>query len=274
MLKTRVITAILGVGVMIAAVTLGGAYFDVLLWALAMLAWNEFTVMLKKAKFPVVKPLGMAFTTFVMGFVYMQQYVHALAIAFASLFILFVWNYIALSNKVGLIKVGSTLLGMIYITGGFTAMQMIRSEYLYSLLPHIAYPTPAIAISLIWIMLLSTWASDTFAYFAGSAWGKHKIVPKISPNKSLEGFIGGFVGCIFTAIIASFFFGVEVYHGAMLGVIVGICAPLGDLFESKLKRDCGVKDSGMLLPGHGGVLDRFDSLLFVAPFILLYLIQL
>ncbi len=111
-----------------------------------------------------------------------------------------------------------------------------------------------------------------FAYFSGRAFGKRKIVPSISPNKTLEGFIGGFIGCILTGAVFSYIVGIPWWMGIHVGMISGILAPLGDLFESKIKRLCNVKDSGTLLPGHGGVLDRFDSLLFAAPITLVYIL--
>ena len=123
-------------------------------------------------------------------------------------------------------------------------------------------------------MIISDIVKDgyTFAYFAGRAFGKRKIVPSISPNKTLEGFIGGFIGCVITGIVYAVISHIPVYIGAYVGIICGVLAPLGDLFESKLKRLCNVKDSGTLLPGHGGVLDRFDSLMFTAPVTLLLIL--
>ena len=106
---------------------------------------------------------------------------------------------------------------------------------------------------LFWVIMLGTWASDTFAYFAGSAFGKHKLCPSISPNKSVEGAVAGFIGCV------------SLMLSVLLGFGVAIVAPLGDLVESVLKRSFGVKDSGKIFPGHGGVLDRCDSLLFAMP---------
>lgn len=119
---------------------------------------------------------------------------------------------------------------------------------------------------LIWLLFLCTWASDTFAYFVGTAIGSHKIAPSISPNKTVEGILGSFLGTVLTAVVfGHFLFGFELMIMMILGVIMAIAATLGDLAESMIKRFAGVKDSGFLIPGHGGVLDRFDSLLFTAP---------
>ncbi len=126
--------------------------------------------------------------------------------------------------------------------------------------------------AVLWLALIGTWASDTFAYFIGTAFGKTKLCPAISPAKSWEGAIGGFIGCIICVwAMGSYFFGVHQVNLWLFGLIVAIFAPLGDLAESQLKRFSGVKDSGSIFPGHGGVLDRLDSLLFVAPTVYIYL---
>lgn len=117
------------------------------------------------------------------------------------------------------------------------------------------------------------WICDTAAFHAGTVIGKHKLFPRVSPNKSWEGAIAGFLAAILTAVGAKYL--VLPYlplEGALLmGIIVGVAGQCGDLAESLLKRDAGVKDSSDLLPGHGGVFDRFDSLLFVSPLVYLYL---
>ena len=148
---------------------------------------------------------------------------------------------------------------------------MIRHDSIYMSLsmPFELYNWGTITL---WLVLFTTWASDTFAYFAGRAFGKRKIVPSISPNKTLEGFIGGFIGCIITGAVFSYIVGIPWWMGIHVGMISGILAPLGDIFYSESKCFCTVKDSGTLLPGHGGVLDRFDSLLFAAPITLIYIL--
>jgi phosphatidate cytidylyltransferase len=124
-------------------------------------------------------------------------------------------------------------------------------------------------------IFVAVWACDTFAYFIGSMFGKHKLLKRVSPKKSMEGAAAGLFGAVLTFILA---FGFNLYTASLSliiasGLIVGIGGQLGDLVESWFKRDAGIKDSSKILPGHGGFLDRFDSLLFVSPlFLILYVI--
>jgi phosphatidate cytidylyltransferase len=126
---------------------------------------------------------------------------------------------------------------------------------------------------LAWVIsaLVITWANDTCAYFAGRAFGRHKLYPTVSPNKTWEGFAGGFVGSIGGLFIARLVFPVlRPVDCLVLGVAGGVFGPLGDLCESMLKRSYGAKDSGFLVPGHGGILDRVDALLFNVPVVYVY----
>ena len=113
--------------------------------------------------------------------------------------------------------------------------------------------------------LLITWLSDTAAYLVGKSVGRTKLIPRVSPNKTVEGAIGGLVAAGITATVCVFAFGLDVHPltSLILGVVLGVIGMLGDLCESNLKRRAGVKDSGNLIPGHGGMLDRIDALIFV-----------
>lgn len=119
--------------------------------------------------------------------------------------------------------------------------------------------------------VLLTWASDTFAYFGGRAMGRRKLIPRVSPGKTVEGALSAVVGTVVVGAAYALFlrrftgFVPSPLEGAVFGLLVSVAAQLGDLAESAWKRDVGVKDSGTLLPGHGGALDRFDSLLFTLP---------
>lgn len=124
-------------------------------------------------------------------------------------------------------------------------------------------------------VMFSVWVNDAFAYFVGSALGAHKLAPRISPNKSVEGFLGGLVGSVLVWVLLAAFVltDLSLPVAALFGAVVGVVGVVGDLFESRLKRGAGVKDSGNVLPGHGGLLDRSDSMLFgsTAALFLLFL---
>ncbi|MCA1668366.1 MAG: phosphatidate cytidylyltransferase [Thermomicrobia bacterium] len=129
-------------------------------------------------------------------------------------------------------------------------------------------------VGLAWFLLAltTTWLTDTCAYLSGRAFGKHLMAPVISPKKTWEGFAGGITGAILTTLITNWAFGVGMREivAALVGIVIALAATVGDLAESLLKRQTGVKDSGALIPGHGGILDRIDGLLFA--FIVVYYI--
>ncbi len=129
--------------------------------------------------------------------------------------------------------------------------------------------TPWVSSGFAWIVfaLATTWLGDTFAYFVGRSLGRTPLAPHISPKKTWEGSIGGLIGAALTGLGCVYLFGLPIspMAGAVLGAVAGIIGPLGDLAESQIKRQIGVKDVGSLLPGHGGILDRIDSILFMVP---------
>lgn len=128
------------------------------------------------------------------------------------------------------------------------------------------------AKNLIWLVILAAFGTDTFAYFTGFLIGKHKLCPNISPKKTVEGAIGGVAGSILLCTIFGFFFAQPyLLHTAIIGVVGSVAGQLGDLTASVFKRKMGIKDYGTLIPGHGGILDRFDSVLFTAPFVYYYI---
>lgn len=158
-----------------------------------------------------------------------------------------------------------SLMGQVYVALPFGLMSLLYFDY----------ATPQLLLA----MFVMIWLNDTGAYLVGCTIGKHKMFPRISPKKSWEGFVGGVIFAIGGAVVAKMCFA-EVYQqlslSQMIGlaIVVTICATLGDLIESLIKRTLGVKDSGKMLPGHGGMLDRIDSLLLVVPGMLCYMMLL
>jgi phosphatidate cytidylyltransferase len=128
---------------------------------------------------------------------------------------------------------------------------------------------------LVFFLFLVTWANDTGAYYVGSLWGRHPMAPRISPRKTWEGFTGGLIGSVLAAFACRAWFleSLGQADALWLGLLIGIAAPLGDLCESVLKRSAGVKDSGAIIPGHGGILDRIDSLIFTTPTFYYYILS-
>lgn len=166
----------------------------------------------------------------------------------------------ALDQK-AFVHLSLTIFGVFYVIlpfAGVNVLAMYPGEFTYEL------PVG---------FFLILWANDTGAYFVGRSLGKHKLYPEVSPNKTWEGLAGGVLMAMGAGLGLSLLFDdvLELQHWLMMGVIISIFGNLGDLFESHLKRTFGVKDSGQLIPGHGGVLDRFDGLLLSMPVVLAYL---
>jgi len=148
-----------------------------------------------------------------------------------------------------------------YLTSGFVFMMMI-ANYQHKFTPFL----------LLGCFIL-VWVNDSFAYLVGKNFGKQKLFPRISPKKTVEGFLGGlFFACIASYFIAKFTDTLAFSNWLILSIIISVIGTLGDLIESKFKRQAQVKDSGVIMPGHGGLLDRLDSIIFAAPFIYFFLI--
>ena len=162
-------------------------------------------------------------------------------------------------------NIESTLIGILYVGVLASFAYEVRSASFEGITPN---ETAAFSI----LILASIWVSDTAGYFAGRAFGRRHPFPDISPGKTEAGFIGGIIGTLGLILYGSTQFEfLSLWHGVGLGLVVGFGAPFGDLVESMIKRDAGVKDASAVIPGHGGVLDRFDSFLFVFPLVYVYL---
>jgi phosphatidate cytidylyltransferase len=153
--------------------------------------------------------------------------------------------------------------------------------YIYTLRHHPYTITRGAGTALVAMPILLTWATDTGAYFVGKSIGKHKLIPSVSPGKSVEGAVGGLVLTVIVSVLYAQFvllpfasLRLTTTSAVLLGVVLSVTAQVGDLVASLMKRDAGVKDSSKILPGHGGIVDRFDSLFFVMPVAFLLLNRL
>lgn len=249
MLAQRTLLALVGMPILLAIAYLGGWPFAALVALLAGIAWFELGAMVAARELRPLTGVGLpAALAFVVAAAVAGPGA-ATVVTTAALVIAALAGGFLLGGRRDLNDVVVTVFGALYTGYLFSFMVFLRQR----------------GFAVIVLTLSVTWAADTFAYFVGRAFGRHKLAPRISPGKSIEGAVGGLAGAIVAGLIGGPLAGFSPLVGAAVGVIGGVVGPAGDLAESAIKRWCGVKDSGKLLPGHGGVLDRFDSLLFVAP---------
>ena len=166
-------------------------------------------------------------------------------------------SVVGTGHRIKLVEIGSIIFVTAYIFVGFYSLYMLRSLSLF----HVGY------------LLLTIWFTDSFAYIGGMKFGKNKLSPHISPNKSIEGSVIGSLSSIIIAVV--FYFTTNIFTNLIIAIVItlviSIIGQFGDLIESAYKREYGVKDSSNLLPGHGGIFDRFDSVILSAPCLVLLL---
>ena len=250
----RVLVAVLLAPVALACVWFGGVAMVLLALLACALALDEFFRMARG-----LRPIPL--TGFAAGLAIVLVTWHAgvgwsLAALAASIPITFLVVAGVASRESALGSIAVTTFGALYIGGGLASLVALRG---------LSGASEEFGFNLVLAVLLGTWASDIFAYFGGRLLGRHRLAPAISPKKTVEGFAIGLVAGVFTTWVTLYHQGFSNPQALLVGAGVALAAPLGDLFESFLKRDLGVKDSGVLLAAHGGVLDRIDALLFAGP---------
>ncbi len=256
----RIISGIVGAAVLVGILLAGQMAVEIAVAAAALIALYEMYRSVGVVKNPVVLLLGgiMAVVLPLMGgnhsLIFLLVILYTIAMLAAMLF-----NH----EKIKVEDMAKTYCLTLYITLFISCIAYIRGM--------------ENGASLIWIVLIGSFASDIFAYFVGVFLGKHKLCPKISPKKTIEGAVGGIVGTalcfVLYGVVLSTFLAYDVSYLQLiiLGVIAAAISQLGDLTASVIKRQYGIKDYGNLMPGHGGIMDRCDSLIFVAPVVYLYL---
>jgi phosphatidate cytidylyltransferase len=236
-------------------------FFSVVVAAIVGVSLHEFFRMVRRKGIFVYRYYGIIFgivisiaTYFRLGFGIPD--VEPFFIVIISLFI-FVLQFLRKDNSGALAGISITLLGILYIGWFFSYIIKLK------ILPN--------GENLVMALILITKFSDIGAYVMGTIYGKHTLVPNISPKKSKEGLIGGILCSFVVALLCSEMVGFSVIHMGLIGAFIGVLAQVGDLSESLIKRDCQVKDSGKGFPGIGGMLDLIDSLLFTAPMFYYYI---
>lgn len=261
-MKKRLVTGVVAGAFFLAMLTLGSYWFAIMITAMAWIGFDEFMRMFKLTPMRQLVWTGRVFLllyVFIWNIGEARMSDNLLVLLWILLLILLAFTVIT-KNRVTIEHAAFTFIGLIYVGFGFHYMIFSRN----------------LEEGLFWTLLIFVciWAADSGAYFSGRFFGKRKLWPQISPNKTVEGAIGGIVLSIIAAI------GFAIYnhdllsagYAILLGAVISIVGQAGDLIQSAYKRVKNIKDTGQLLPGHGGVLDRTDSWLIVFPFV--YLLSL
>lgn len=260
MLLVRILSALIGIPIVLGSVYLGGLWYSFFLLLVANIGIYEYHVMHKQANPANIFFSFLGVSLFIV-ITMLEETELLLPLIVLILFALFV---VALFNmeRASVVDAAVSFWGIIYLGALLSYMLKLR------LLPDGAYYT--------YVLLAGVWIHDTLAYLIGTRWGRHKFAPLISPKKSVQGSLAGMIGTILIFLALALFYpgliALDQWEAVFLALGISVFAQLGDLLESALKRQLKVKDSGAIIPGHGGILDRFDSLLLVAPFVYYFFI--
>lgn len=260
-MKQRLLTGVLAGAGFLAVLAAGGYAFHALLLVMAVIGYDELVRMsgTKRSELPAIAGYaGILLLVWPMpGGAY--AYPGEAADAFWLVMLLVMTGMVLGQNRTPIDRSAALLFGVLYIGTGFHYMAVSR------------WADNGLVVSL--FVFACIWLADAGAYFFGSWLGKRKLLPRISPNKTVEGAAGGLASAALGALAFSLAVPdlIVPWQAAAVGAAIGVLAQIGDLIQSAYKRHYGVKDSGRLLPGHGGVLDRCDSWLIVFPFVMIFL---
>ena len=277
-MKTRIITALVGIVVLIGVMfTFNTVVFNLVIAAITLIAIHEiYNALGFEKKDWLLYAVQVPYVLVVMLSSYAPD-VRSLLLPTSFALVVFYAIYLVVRNgSISYQKASGLVMFSGIVTFCFYSFILLKD-----LLPVETYGYDAIFFIL--LILCFAWGGDTCAYFAGRAFGKHKLCPVVSPKKTVEGAIGGVLGTMVFGVVATLIYsvaadrmeaftrsniGVSMYVIiALLGCVAAVLGIYGDLFASVVKRQCGIKDYGTIFPGHGGILDRFDSVMFIAPFV-------
>ncbi len=248
-IEARVWTALAGIPVVLLLVAAGGLYFRGFCLLLALLGLRELQRAFKSSgdygRAPLIGEVAYPATAYAVCFGFSALWAISILVSLGILAVLFGGREGENGPRLSLASLCTTLFCTLYVSL-FALLSPLRS------LDNGKW---------FWLVLLLVWTGDTLAYYGGKRFGRNPLSP-LSPKKTREGFLIGLLATTLAAPLLAHLFGLPTDRALVMGAVVGIAAPVGDLLESFLKRELGVKDLGSLLPGHGGVLDRCDSLLF------------
>jgi phosphatidate cytidylyltransferase len=258
-LLQRVLVALVGIPLLLWLIDIGGPGFFIFFLLLALLAVFEFHRLARhKAHPPALWIVLLITALFQVNF-----YLHWMEVWELLLAVVLALLVMELFLKEGspLLNLGAIFPGLLYVNLSFGSLLRLRLE-----------ADDGKGEIMVFLLFFCVWSADIFAYFGGSTLGgkfiHRKLFERLSPHKTWEGFLSGLAGSVAASMIYSSFVPQLPFTIALLtGLLIGLASPAGDLIESMFKRDAGVKDSSHLIPGHGGVLDRFDTVMFVSPFI-------
>lgn len=261
MLFLRIISALIGAPLVIGAVYLGIPWYFALLLLVVNIGIYEYNYLLNSKIYGFRTIISIIGVNLFLLLIFIEQQVLLYPLLMLLLFLLFI-SAIFNMDRASISESAITLWGIIYIGGFCGYLLMLR------MLPD--------GVVYTYVLLAGVWLHDTLAYFIGSKWGLRKFAPAISPKKSVEGSVAGILGTMAVFLSVSILFPdltpLKPGQATLLAVGISVFAQLGDLLESALKRQLNVKDTGGIIPGHGGVLDRFDSLFLTAPFVYYFIL--
>lgn len=251
---SRVAVTLAGLPIVLAAAWVGGWLFFVLAAVVAVVALHELYRLARELRPLVLAGYAPAIGT--LAAAELGEPVWMLGSFLASFLLVFLFAAVAETRQSTTVAIGTTLLGAAWIGFGLGGLLLVREAPL----------SESAGRQLVFTVLITVFVIDTFAYFGGRLAGRHKMTPVMSPGKTWEGFVFGAIAGVFAAWVSVYKTGyLEGWRAFVLAGVLVLAATVGDLFESLAKRDLGAKDTGRLLAGHGGMLDRIDSLLFAGP---------